>query len=71
MGLAGGPQVKEDTPALLTGVCQCCNPANWNFGVQDCPPCAPFSPPNEECDLSGPCPSREVYIERNVRRWWL
>jgi predicted outer membrane repeat protein len=27
-----------------------------DFGLQDCSPCAPFSPPNQECDLIGAWP---------------
>lgn len=30
-----------------------CDPASGDFTLQDCSPCAPFSPPNEECDLIG------------------
>ncbi|MCK4304864.1 MAG: right-handed parallel beta-helix repeat-containing protein [Candidatus Eisenbacteria sp.] len=33
-----------------------CDPGNGDFTLQSCSPCAPFSPPNPECDLIGACP---------------
>ncbi|MFC1572068.1 right-handed parallel beta-helix repeat-containing protein [Candidatus Eisenbacteria bacterium] len=30
-----------------------CDPEMGDFTLQDCSPCAPLSPPNEECDLIG------------------
>ncbi len=33
-----------------------CDPANEDFTLQYCSPCAPFSQPNPECDLIGACP---------------
>jgi hypothetical protein len=33
-----------------------CDPGNEDFTLQECSPCAPFSPPNPECDLIGAWP---------------
>ncbi len=33
-----------------------CDPENMNFMLQACSPCAPFAPPNPECDLIGAWP---------------
>ncbi|MCK4305880.1 MAG: right-handed parallel beta-helix repeat-containing protein [Candidatus Eisenbacteria sp.] len=33
-----------------------CDPENWDFDLREGSPCAPFSPPNEECDLIGAWP---------------
>lgn len=33
-----------------------CNPENVDFTIRSDSPCAPFSPPNEECDLIGAWP---------------
>ncbi len=33
-----------------------CDPQNGDLTVQGCSPCAPFSPPNPECDLIGAWP---------------
>jgi hypothetical protein len=33
-----------------------CAPETEDFTLQDCSPCAPYSPPNEECSLIGACP---------------
>jgi hypothetical protein len=33
-----------------------CDPESGNFTLQDCSPCAPFTPPNPECDLMGAWP---------------
>ncbi len=33
-----------------------CDPMNGNFHLRDASPCAPYSPPNEECDLIGAWP---------------
>jgi predicted outer membrane repeat protein len=33
-----------------------CDPDNGDFTLQECSPCAPFSPPNPECDLIGAWP---------------
>ncbi|MBD3336284.1 MAG: hypothetical protein GF355_12280 [Candidatus Eisenbacteria bacterium] len=33
-----------------------CNPGNGDFQLRDDSPCAPFSPPNSECDLIGALP---------------
>jgi hypothetical protein len=33
-----------------------CDPTNGDFTLQACSPCAPFSPPNPECDLLGAYP---------------
>jgi hypothetical protein len=33
-----------------------CDPGSGDFTLQECSPCAPFSPPNPECDLIGAWP---------------
>jgi hypothetical protein len=33
-----------------------CDPENDDFTLDECSPCAPFTPPNPECDLIGSCP---------------
>lgn len=33
-----------------------CDPESGDFTLQDCSPCAPFTPPNPECDLIGARP---------------
>jgi hypothetical protein len=33
-----------------------CDSGNGDFTLQDCSPCAPFTPPNPECDLIGAWP---------------
>lgn len=33
-----------------------CDPQNGNYTIRSDSPCAPFSPPNEECDLIGAWP---------------
>ena len=33
-----------------------CDPQNGDLTLQGCSPCAPFSPPNPECDLIGAWP---------------
>jgi hypothetical protein len=33
-----------------------CDPENDDFTLEDCSPCAPFSPPNPGCDLIGAWP---------------
>lgn len=35
---------------------QFCDPGSSDFTLQECSPCAPFSPPNPECDLIGAWP---------------
>lgn len=60
-GNEGGDWVEEiaDQLGIEGNICQdplFCGPEVGDFTLQDCSPCAPFSPPNQECDLIGAWP---------------
>jgi len=49
----------EDQLGINGNICEdplFCDPVSGDFSLQDCSPCAPFSPPNPECDLIGAWP---------------
>lgn len=60
-GNAGGDWTEwiEDQYGINGNICEdplLCDPENGDFTLRDCSPCAPFSPPNPECDLIGAWP---------------
>jgi hypothetical protein len=60
-GNAGGDWVGTiaDQYGVNGNICEdplFCDPENGDFTLQECSPCAPFSPPNPECDLIGAWP---------------
>lgn len=60
-GNAGGDWVGglEEQLGVRGNICEdplFCDPENGDFTLQECSPCAPFSPPNPECDLIGAWP---------------
>jgi hypothetical protein len=51
----------EDLEAINGNICEdprFCDPDNGDFFLDVTSPCAPHTPPNEQCDLIGACPIR-------------
>ena len=60
-GNAGGDWVGgiENQYGIDGNICEdplFCDPENGDYHLQEGSPCAPFTPPNEECDLIGAWP---------------